>query len=82
MTLQSFIKLCPNSQQERVFDYGIFIADRKNQGYIIYLYALDDFYVELYYIQKTTALSHIVTFQSIERLEPYLVQIDINGLFQ
>ena len=82
MTIQTFVKLSPETQQEYVFDFGIFIAERRTLAYIIFLYALDDFYVELCYHHKTTAIIQIVSFKSIERLEPYLVQIDIEGLFQ
>jgi hypothetical protein len=54
--------------------------DRQECKFLISLYAVDDYYVELYLHKKYIQAVKITAFECIAHLEPYLAQIDLTEL--
>lgn len=46
------------------------------------LYALYDYYVEIYFDQKTKEPLYINAFRDISRLDPYIEQMDISDVLE
>jgi hypothetical protein len=78
MSLKEFITLDLQEQQRYLDDYAVL------QGYIdtpnrVYLYQVSDFYVESHYVYHPEyKVTKIEAFDNMERLEPYLDQMDIS----
>jgi len=56
---------------------GRLVAKRKTKDFHIYLYTLDDFYVEVLYSPFEHELKGFIPFKHLQRLEPYLRQINL-----
>ena len=80
MTARQFDSLNPTDKENMVCLYGAFIAVRQEPEFIIRLYQLDSFYVELYYHQVRDQAVCIKSFESTVKLDPYLNSIDLSGL--
>jgi hypothetical protein len=66
--------------QVRVVWNGIFLETRFDPGYKILLYAVGDFYVEVYYSNILNEITTIKPFMYIDFLKPYLDNIDISDM--
>ncbi len=64
----------------RVFESGKPLADRRFLYFHIRLYALHDFYAEIWYIPSTNKIDRIHTLELNEVLQIYDSQLDISGL--
>jgi hypothetical protein len=60
-----------------LWDNGVFLMNREDDNQLVNLYALFDFYVEVYYMQKSNEIKRIKTFKSINPLQPYLDRINL-----
>lgn len=80
MTLYDFIKMKESDQAEAVWQ-GVFIENRETKEYRILLYAIDEFYVEVFYDNITNEIKRFRPFTTLKLLEPYLDKIDMNGIF-
>ena len=80
MTLYDFIKMDEPEQAEAVWD-GVFIAEREYKEDRILLYAVDEFYVEVFYNKVTNAINRFRPFTTVRLLDPYLDNIDLTGKF-
>ena len=81
MTLYSY-KLSSKAEKAIcLWQNGVFIADRKDGNYLILLYQLHNFYVEIWYLNNVNKIDRTRTFSSTEPLKPYLDQIDISASF-
>ena len=78
MTLYQFNLLNETQQAETLWDKGVHIAERKENEYIVLLYQIDGFYVEVFYDQKKNGIKRFRSFSSIEQLGPYLEKISVN----
>jgi hypothetical protein len=78
MSITEFISLDLDTQQRYLDQFGVL------QGYIdspnrIYLYQLSDFYAESHFVYKPEyKVIKIEAFYDMERLQPFLDQIDIS----
>lgn len=77
MTHQHFSALSKLSQQEVVLKEGIFIADRLCGSFLVVLYQVDTFYVEIFYLRSNYTIFLLKSFTSTDLLEPYLQHIDV-----
>jgi len=59
---------------------GVYLAHRTTGDYIIFLYAIDAFYVEMYLDIEEMEVGYIRAFASTEYLQPYLEKIPIGGI--
>lgn len=80
MTLDEFAILNETRQAETLLDRGIFLADRFYKNFSIFLYQLDNFYVEVYHNLRFDILQGMRCFEDDDALQPYLESIDISCL--
>jgi hypothetical protein len=82
MTLDEFSCLDETHQAGILIDRGIFIAERHYKNFDIFLYEVDNFYVEIYHNLNFNAMQGMRCFKDADALEPYLEEIDISCLYQ
>jgi hypothetical protein len=82
MTVTDFTHLSETQQAEALLSRGIFLTERLYKNFIIFLYQLDNFYVEVYHNLKFNVMQGMRSFEDDEALEPYLDSIDISCLDQ
>lgn len=80
MTLDEFALLNDARQAETLLERGIFLVDRLYKNFSIFLYQLDNFYVEVYHNQRYDIMQGMRCFEDDEALQPYLEAIDISCL--
>jgi hypothetical protein len=80
MTLDTFTNLNETQQAEILLNRGIFLAERLYKNFTIFLYQVDNFYVEIYYNLRFNTTQGMKGFEDDETLEPYLDSIDITCL--
>jgi hypothetical protein len=78
MTRSAFDALRQSEQVEVVYNDGVYIGNRQEPGFIIILYQIHDFYVEMFFFE--CELLDVKSFRSIDLLDPYLETIDISGI--
>ena len=74
MTLYEFNTLADDEKANAVWQ-GSFLADREEDGLKIQLYAVDNFFVELFYDATENKITAFRSFNSKRLLAPYLAQI-------
>jgi len=77
MSLYQFIALDETEQIETIWDKGVYLGERKDMLHLYKLYQIDGFYVEEKWDIALNTRRGFITFNSMERLEPYLRKIDI-----
>jgi hypothetical protein len=80
MLLQEFKYETKQTKKQLILDYGVYIANKVKDHYILLLYQLDSFYAEVYYDYEEEQVGYIRTFNSTEELKPYLQSIDITPI--
>ena len=78
MLRSEFDALRQSEQVEVVYKDGVYIGNRQEPGFIIILYQIHDFYVEMFFFE--CELLDVKSFRSIDLLDPYLETIDISGI--
>jgi hypothetical protein len=69
-------------QADMLFNSGIYLElVRKTSQLNIELYALEHFYVEVYYDNSTEDALFLRAFESTKELEPYLSMIPVRNMF-
>ncbi len=69
-----------DSQIKAVDQSGVLIAERKSAYYIILLYQVNGFYVELYLHTHFNVIVNINPFTNMDLLDPYFEKMNINSL--
>mgnify|MGYP003576844208 CR=1 FL=1 len=80
MTLQEYKALKPDEQTNFLSRTGVSVAERMVGPYLIVLYQVEGFYVEVFYNKDNYQMVKLVSFYNTMLLEPYLSQIDIKSL--
>lgn len=80
MKLAEFNLLDEIGQAEALLNHGVLIAERLYKDFTIFLYQVNEFYVEVYYHNRFTMIQGFRGFASTTALEPYLEEIDITAL--
>ena len=80
MTLDEFTLLNETRQAETLLARGIFLTERLYKNFTIFLYQVDDFYVEVYHNLRFNVMQGMRSFKDDEALQPYLETIDISCL--
>lgn len=80
MTLQQFRAASCKMQEKLVKRKGVFLMERKSLGVSVLLFQLDGFYIEVFYNTATATVSFIKSFNDMDGIEAYLVNIDISEL--
>ncbi|MCY7353468.1 MAG: hypothetical protein LH606_22885 [Cytophagaceae bacterium] len=77
MTLYEFTRLDQRSQSEAIFGQGIYLETRLEESYYVNLYAVDNFWVEVFYDSEGNDLNRWGPFRNPRRLNPYLKRIEL-----
>lgn len=72
ITIDKFRTLDIEQQTDAINCDAVYLIHRKSQGYVIALFSLGEFFVEVWSIQGTTEIELISSFKSTGNLEPYL----------
>jgi hypothetical protein len=76
MTLYQY-NLLTDHQKTEVIWQGTFLDDRREGRFMVQLYSLGDFYVEVYYNQQNNQIMRFKSFRTTRLLVPYLKKIKI-----
>lgn len=82
MTSAEFSLLDEARQTEILLEKGIFITERLYKNFTIFLYQVDQFYVEIYHNLNYNVIQGMRSFEDQEALEPFLQSIDISCLYR
>ncbi len=77
MTEHQFQILNEGDQTKILEQIGVLIAERPELFYYIHLYALGNFYVEVFHHAHFNVPVRISTFTDVALLDPYLELVDI-----
>lgn len=77
-----FKQLSAPQQAHLICHQGILLAERTEDGYVVALYALFDFYVEVHHRFNDSEIVLITSFYNTSLLEPYLAEISLQRLLQ
>lgn len=81
MTISEFIVLEPSEKRTSVLHQGILVAKRRDDEHLVFLFQIEDYYVETYFTIRNKAAVEYRAFKNLSSLEPYLEEIAIDGLF-
>ncbi len=62
------------------WEHGVHIGERVEGEHKIILYQMFSFYVELYYHMEFNVLRRLKSFSSVELLDAYINQFDLNDI--
>ena len=82
MNLTQFRSLPKDQQAQLTKHKGVHLFGRTTKYALVKLYQVDGFYVELYYDKKMAFISIINSFDTTDRLQPYLQLLDVSELQQ
>jgi hypothetical protein len=82
MTRTQFSELTINEKIELVIDNGTEILNRIFLFYVIRLYSIEDFYVEVWYKTSTNKIDRVEPVQIEDVFHLYERNIDIEDLFR
>lgn len=76
MKLSNFIKLAVDDQAEAA-SKGVFLGEREAKPYVIFLFNLDNFFVEVFFNELQNRITRVKPFKSVRNLDPYLDSLNI-----
>jgi len=79
MKLYNFISLSMDEQAEAA-SQGVFLCEREAKPYIIFLFNVDNFYVEVFFDELQNKITRVKPFKSIRALDPYLEAVTIGKI--
>jgi len=83
MHFNEFLQLNETEQVELLWYNGEQIGRRKEDDYLILLYQVEGFYVEVFYHRKERAIKRYMSFDCNDsRLNIYLEKIDISPIYK
>ena len=80
MNLKQFKGLEETIQIGLIWTHGVHVATRDDLVYQYLLYQLDDFYIEVWYHVELEVIHRFLAFDDMNRLDPYLAEMDIDAL--
>ena len=81
MNLRVFKKLPMGQQADCLACHGDFLAERREDSFCLHLYALGDFYAEIWRVLDEEKILFIHLFQQPAGLAEYLVAIQLPEVF-
>ena len=72
MTLTEFVQLPIEWQAQHLCERGQHLLHKQSQLTTVDLYALENFYVEVWYNRQYSSITAVICFNSVSKLEPYL----------
>lgn len=80
MKLSDFILLNEAEKKSTVLHEGVLIAKRRNHKHMIFLFQLENYYVETYCNLESKAIEKYQIFGNNTPLNPYLEAISLDNL--
>ena len=80
MKLSEFIVLTPEEKRFTVLHKGVPIAKRQVFEYMVFLFRVQNYYVEAYCCQESKEIQEYRLFYNLDHLTPYLDAIKIDNL--
>ena len=80
MKLSEFIALPEDHKRSTVLTQGVAIAKRELSNQLVFLFQLNEYYVETFCCCKSKEIIEYRVFQNTKQLEPYLDEIRIDDL--
>lgn len=80
MRLSDFILLDKEEKKLTVLHQGVLIAKRSNNNCLVFLFRLENYYVETYCNMENKAIEEYIIFDSTVPLTPYLQAIPLDDL--
>lgn len=80
MKLSEFIALNEDQKRSTVLKKGVVLAKRLIENQVVFLFQLQEYYVEIYCCSKSKDVMQYMAFQNTRQLAPYLEGISINQL--
>lgn len=80
MTIWEFVLTPIDEQAQYVKEYGSYLMHKEGQWTTINLYALHNFYVEIWIDRGRNSITRIAAFENVTRLDSYLNGISLDGL--
>lgn len=77
MNLYDFIRLSEEEQYNTTWDIGVLVDQFIKDGIAINLYAVNEFFVEIYYDQSKNKILYKKHFKQGELLDKYLNRINL-----
>ncbi|GIV32778.1 MAG: hypothetical protein KatS3mg031_0313 [Chitinophagales bacterium] len=82
MTAARFNRLMMDAKANFLWDNGVYVGERVSYNkYLIKIYSLMDFYVEVYYGMEDNKIEDIYAIETEEDWEGFLKTIDLRELF-
>jgi hypothetical protein len=80
MRVAEFVQLPLEAQAYHLVEQGQYLIDKKGQRSTVTLYALEDFYVEVWYNREYNSITAITCFKKVSKLDAYLNPISLQEL--
>lgn len=80
MRLSDFILLKEEDKKLIVLHNGVLVAKRSNLNHLVFLFQLDNYYVETYCNLRNKAIEEYRVFDHTALLDPYLETIALDDL--
>ncbi|GAC1419102.1 MAG: hypothetical protein NVS1B13_03440 [Flavisolibacter sp.] len=81
MKLSEFILLNENEMKHTVLHRGILIAKRSSYNYLVFLFQLENYYIETFCNRDNQEIEEYRVFDNTKALNPYIENIALEGLF-
>jgi hypothetical protein len=82
MRLSDFILLSEMEKKKTVLHEGILLAKRDSKDCKVFLFGLDDYYVEMFCNRQSKAVEEYRAFENTRLLFPYLQSISLDDLLK
>jgi hypothetical protein len=82
ITVEKFVLMPVEEQVTLLLGQGIELMDRIYIYYVVKLYRLNDFYVEIWYQQTTNRIDRVIVVELDDVIHLYESQINISDLFK
>lgn len=82
MTIGEFNRLSEDKQRTTILYDGVLQATRTTKNYVVALFQLEAFYVEIWRFENKSDKGLIIAFESMDLLDPYLSDINITMLVE
>jgi hypothetical protein len=80
MTKTYFTAYPVSDQRKLLLDHGAYLGHRRETPWSVLLYQIADFYVEVFFSVDSLHIHDIDAFEDLDRLDPYLERISLEGL--
>ena len=82
MKIIDFAELALSDQLELLYKDGVYLSKRRQGFSYVILYQYRNLYVEIFYIRYRAVISHIICGESMNIIEPYLAEINVEELLE